>query len=262
MIRDLPNMIVPTAAESRSCESTAAISRSRRTGYRGSALRLARRYLVSISLVVVVFSSIAFRAGDATASIGESTFERAAYGVGVLPMATHHLAPVSGFQVGTPITSWSTIPSVPLNAIDSETLWLARCIFSETKDPQEMELVAWVVRNRVETAYRGQTTYVGAILDPFQFSAFNPSTTTRFFYTSLPVTAGLNGWQDAVRIAYLVRTDDGRRRPFSSLTRHFYSELSMVGRRYPIWSVGLQPVDPGQGFSIDEKRFRFYEGIS
>ena len=50
--------------------------------------------------------------------------------------------------------------------IDTETLWLARCIYSETKRPAEQELVAWVLRNRVETGYRGQTTYESTVLDP------------------------------------------------------------------------------------------------
>ncbi|WP_240332831.1 hypothetical protein [Salinibacter ruber] len=46
----------------------------------------------------------------------------------------------------------------PLN-LEGPTLWLARAIYSETKLPHEQELVAWVVRNRVETAYRGRRTY-------------------------------------------------------------------------------------------------------
>lgn len=232
------------------------------TSVRGSVLRRTRRYLTTASLVVVVSSSVAFRAGDATASLGTMSFERPTYGVGVLPMATHQLSPIATYSVDTAIVEWTNIPSVPAKDIDSETLWLARCIFSETKDAEEMELVAWVVRNRVETRYRGQSTYQGVILDPFQFSAFNPTTTTRFFYSSLPIDAQLVAWQDALRIAYLVRTDDGRRRPFSVNTRHFYSELSMIGRSHPEWAEGLQPTTPRDVFTIDEKRFRFYEGIT
>lgn len=48
---------------------------------------------------------------------------------------------------------------------EDEILWLARTIFSETKRPHEQELVAWVVRNRVETGYRGNATYEAAVLD-------------------------------------------------------------------------------------------------
>ncbi|MEZ4696194.1 MAG: cell wall hydrolase [Rhodothermales bacterium] len=227
-----------------------------------SSLRVVRRYLVSISLVIVVSSSLAFRAGTASAAFTPMPFDRESLAVGVLPMATHQTEPIAGFATGTAIVEWSNIPDVPLSEIDDETLWLARCIFSETKDPEEMELVGWVVRNRVETRYRGQSTYKGVILDPFQFSAFNPTTPTLFFYSALPAGADLPGWRDALRIAYIVKTDDGRRRPFSIQTRHFYSELSMVGRRHPVWASGLQPVSPHKGFSIDDRRFRFYEGIS
>ncbi len=58
--------------------------------------------------------------------------------------------------------------------LEEPTLWLARAIYSETKLPHEQELVAWVVRNRVETAYRGRRTYRAVVLDPYQFSAFQP----------------------------------------------------------------------------------------
>ena len=35
--------------------------------------------------------------------------------------------------------------------ITPEILWLARAMYSETKRPHEQELVAWVVRNRLES---------------------------------------------------------------------------------------------------------------
>ena len=47
-------------------------------------------------------------------------------------------------------------PRLPLEKIDSETLWLARAIFSETKRVDEQILVAWVIRNRVDTGFRGK----------------------------------------------------------------------------------------------------------
>ncbi|WP_243663594.1 cell wall hydrolase [Rhodothermus marinus] len=74
---------------------------------------------------------------------------------------------------------------MPPEAIDSETLWLARVIYSETKRPEEMELVAWVVRNRVETRFRGKATYRDVVLDPFQFSAFIPYNPRRQYYMRL-----------------------------------------------------------------------------
>ncbi len=156
---------------------------------------------------------------------------------------------------------WQGLPGVMPTSIDEETLWLARCIFSETKDPTEMELVAWVVRNRVETGYRGRTTYRSVVLDPLQFSAFNPSSSARYFYSNLKPSSPVAGWKTALRIAYSVRTAKHTMRPFSVETRHFFSRRSMVGYRFPTWAGGQTPVVLNE-FEIDADRFRFYEGVS
>jgi hypothetical protein len=84
--------------------------------------------------------------------------------------------------------------------IDTETLWLARVIFSETKRPDEQVLVAWVVRNRVDTRYRGRSSYQGVVLDPWQFSAFLPGSEKAAHYTSLTAYSRVPGWQLALRI--------------------------------------------------------------
>jgi hypothetical protein len=80
------------------------------------------------------------------------------------------------------------------SAVSEDVLWLARVIYSETKRPHEQELVAWVVRNRVETAYRGKDTYRSTVLDPWQFSAFNANapkrTTTQPRHESSPRRRG------------------------------------------------------------------------
>ena len=147
--------------------------------------------------------------------------------------------------------------------IDSETLWLARVIFSETKRPEEQVLVAWVVRNRVDTRYRGKRTYEGVVLDPFQFSAFRPGSEKFLFYSGLNAYSQVPGWQTALRIAHSVRHDDAKHRPFSSRTRHFYSQRSMTETTAPSWAHGMSPVDIGyQTIDVDEYRFRFYEDIS
>ena len=154
------------------------------------------------------------------------------------------------------------LPPEELKTLDHETLWLARCIFSETKQPREQELVAWVVRNRVETAYRGKRTYRDVILDPYQFSAFNPGNRMRTFYASLGPDSKVPGWRTAMTIAYGVRSADPvRHRPFPVKTRHFYSELSMVGQAHPEWAAGLNPVLPQRDYPIDARRFRFYADI-
>lgn len=146
--------------------------------------------------------------------------------------------------------------------VDESTLWLARVIYSETKLPHEQELVAWVVRNRVETAYRGQTSYEDVVLDPYQFSAFNPGSSKRRFYTQLKPETNLPTWQHALWIAYYVRHADPAYRPFSVKTRHFFSEQSMTGRRQPVWANQRQFVPLGWNYYVDDRRFRFYEEIS
>lgn len=153
------------------------------------------------------------------------------------------------------------LPLVDASEIDSETLWLARCIYSETKQPVEQELVAWVLRNRVETGYRGERTYKDVVLDPYQFSAFIPGSRTARFYSGLTATSTRPGWQRALAIAHHVRHADESRRPFSTETRHFYSERSMVGVKHPAWSKGKQPVAVNRRDEIDPLRFRFFERV-
>jgi hypothetical protein len=153
-------------------------------------------------------------------------------------------------------------PFDPAN-VDEDVLWLARCIYSETKRADEQELVAWVVRNRVETGYRGQRTYRGTVLDPFQFSAFNPGSSKRRLYTSLRPTSSSRGWQTALEIAHEVYHAPGYERPFPKQTRHFYSERSMPGGSTPDWARGKTPVRvTGTGVRIDPRRFRFYASIA
>lgn len=151
---------------------------------------------------------------------------------------------------------------LPSSRIDSETLWLARAVYSETKRAAEMELVAWVIRNRVETSYRGRKSYRDVVLDPFQFSAFNPGNGNRWYYANLDPQTDIQSWQRALTIAYRVRLAEPEYRPFSIKTRHFYSERSMLGSSYPNWAAGKRPVIPQRRFTIDERRFRFYEGVS
>jgi hypothetical protein len=147
-------------------------------------------------------------------------------------------------------------------ALNESTLWLARAIYSETKLPHEQELVAWVVRNRVETQFRGRGSYKDVVLDPYQFSAFNPGASKRQFLLSLTPDVQLPAWQQALWIAHYVRHADPIFRPFSIETRHFYSERSMDGQRHPYWVNRQHFVSPGWNYSVNERRFRFYKEIS
>lgn len=189
-------------------------------------------------------------------------FEQAAYASGLYPVTAHDVPTPTRYNSERPIASWGYYPQFSMSQLDGETLWLARCIYSETTEPAEMELVAWVVRNRVETRYRGKATYRDVILDPYQFSAFNPELVSRQFYLTLGPESEIPGWEEAMRIAYMVKTDDGRRRPFTVTTRHFYSEMSMVGRRRPYWAKGTTPIKTESSFEVNERRFRFFDGVS
>ena len=145
--------------------------------------------------------------------------------------------------------------------VSEDVLWLARVIYSETKRPHEQELVAWTVRNRVETGYRGKTTYRSTVLDPWQYSAFNANSPKRHHYTTLSATATAKGFQTALQIAHRVYHAPAYERPFERTTRHFYSERSMVGGQAPNWAVGKKPVELA-GHDIDPRRFRFYAAIA
>lgn len=147
--------------------------------------------------------------------------------------------------------------------IDPETLWLARCMYSESDLPHEQELVAWVVRNRVATGYRGRRTYRDVVLDPAQFSAFNWDSGRRTYYASLMPWSAAPGWRRTLAIAAFVRLAPWSRRPFPVGVRHFYSPVSMVGRSMPAWAIGRRAVQPDRLYPVDPYRFRFlalYEG--
>ena len=156
-----------------------------------------------------------------------------------------------------------TLPIIDFSeVVDSETLWLARTIYSETKMEHEQELVAWVIRNRVEQEYRGKSTYEDVVLDPYQFSAFNPGRHTRVYYKNLTPDDSVAGWQTALRIAHYVRHADGIQRPLPKETLYFFSERSMPGHQPPHWANYHQPVAPNWSYQVDQNRFRFYKGTS
>ena len=154
------------------------------------------------------------------------------------------------------------MPVLPPKAIDTETLWLARCIYSETKRPEEQELVAWAVRNRVETGYRGNHSYRETVLDPYQFSAFNPGSADRRYLLNLAPHSQNMGWQRTLKIAYHVLRAEASERPFSVKTRHFFSERSMLGGMHPNWAETHKLVSVAEKYDLDLRRFRFYKDIS
>ena len=142
--------------------------------------------------------------------------------------------------------------------VRDEVVWLARCIYSESDRTDEQRLVAWVVRNRVETQYRGST-YREVVLSSFQFSAFNAPTTRRAFLLGLDVGAEAPGWAEALAIALDVHQAPPEARPFPITTRHFYSPVSMQpAGRTPDWALGAEPLALA---GVDPWRFRFYAEV-
>lgn len=177
-------------------------------------------------------------------------------------IALQRSATTDSQMVGTPVSLGEIVVTgdrAPALTKD-DILWLARVIYSETKRPHEQELVAWVVRNRVETGYRGNDSYRDAALDPYQFSAFNPGTRSRSFHTSLQWDSGEKGFATAVAIAAKVAASDPGERPFAETTRHFYSRQSMVGGATPNWARNVRPVKLDR--HVEPDRFRFFANVS
>lgn len=171
--------------------------------------------------------------------------------------SSDELAPV---PLPTALVS-DAVPAFDPAYVSDDVLWLARCIYSETKRADEQELVAWVVRNRVETRYRGQSAYESVVLDPYQFSAFNPGSSKRRLFTTLTPQSNSASFQQALEVAHKVYYAPPTQRPFPRTTRHFYSERSMKGGRTPTWAEGESPVKPVK-HRVDPKRFRFYSGLA
>lgn len=140
-----------------------------------------------------------------------------------------------------------------------EVVWLARCIYSESDRPDEQELVAWVVRNRVETQYRGRT-YREVVLEAKQFSAFNEPSKRREHILSLDEKSSLRPWRQALGIALNVYQASDVERPFSQTVRHFYSPVSMVGGRTPHWSDSGRPLSSSR-LGVDRRRFIFFDEV-
>ena len=140
-----------------------------------------------------------------------------------------------------------------------EVLWLTRGIYSESNRAHEQRLVAWVIRNRVETGFRGAS-YRDVVLAPRQFSAFNDPTPRRAYLLSLDQNTTMESWRTAVAIALDVYQAPLTERPFARSTRHFYSPISMQGRPAPRWAEQATPL-AATDLNIDPQRFRFYDTI-
>ncbi|RME29036.1 MAG: hypothetical protein D6800_03215 [Candidatus Zixiibacteriota bacterium] len=131
---------------------------------------------------------------------------------------------------------------------DREILWLARCIYSETKQAQTQLYVGWTIRHRVETGYRGKTSYKDVVLDPYQFFAFNQNNPRRNFYLTLDPEDGQPGFDQAYSIAVNVYLASSSEDPFIGYAtdplavRHFFAPASMTGTPVMPWNGNVYPV--------------------
>jgi hypothetical protein len=150
-------------------------------------------------------------------------------------------------------------PAAKLSSIEkSEILWLSRVIFSETKDEDEMNLVGWVVRNRVEAEYRGNT-YEEVALSAKQFSGLNPKDEQYDININIGYDSENEKWMKALAVAEKVYFAGGDERPFSSDVKHFYSPMSISGT--PEWAEDGELDYEVLGDDGMAPRFAFYSGV-
>jgi len=131
------------------------------------------------------------------------------------------------------------------NAEKREILWATRTIISETKNVSEMLLIANVIRNRVDLGYRGKETAKQVVLDPYQFSAFNPGRSRRWRYINMTdqhVDDEL--WQNAWDAARFAMTAPREVLPFANpCINHFVHPGGLVST--PNWMYNMEQVDLG-----------------
>jgi len=146
------------------------------------------------------------------------------------------------------VSAYTDLSSQPAQDI----LWLARILYSETKVREEQIVIAWVVRNRVESEYRGADSYHEVATDPKQFSGIKPASDLDYSDTKY------KSWQDSIAIARAVYFADETLRPISASVRHFYSPEAVM--KNPKWAIGKKPTltlrDPDGSV-----RFAFYDSV-
>lgn len=141
-----------------------------------------------------------------------------------------------------------------------EILLLARAIYSETKNEKngEMVKVGCVIRNRVETGYRG-VTYEEVVFAEAQFSGLNPRDRQYLINTTIDYENANPAWRNALQVAGLVYNYGELICQFPLTVRHFYSPVAV--KKTPEWALGKKPVDIIYNETGTGIRFAFYEGV-
>lgn len=162
-----------------------------------------------------------------------------------------------------PIRAATLKANAPLKGLvlskdEQEILWLARLVYSETKRPEEQVLVAWVVRNRVESNYKGQS-YKDVALHDSQFSGLNSF--DRQYQRNITMGYDDKGeaWTSALSVAKAVYSADEVLNPFPKTVRHFYSPVSVSKK--PTWARNEEPITVIKDSKNDSVRFAFYDSV-
>lgn len=144
-------------------------------------------------------------------------------------------------------------------ATSKDILWLSRVLYSETDKPLEMYYIAHVVKNRVETCYRGECIYKEVVLDPYEFSAFNKNRESRDYLMRLNDSnvRDPGRWAAAKQIALNTYLDNHD--PTNGGT-HFFAEVSMPNHNFPDWSYHGERVRIAN--NIQENRLRIYKNVN
>jgi hypothetical protein len=137
---------------------------------------------------------------------------------------------------------------------DDEILWLARALYSETKDEYEMRLVGWVIRNRVEGQFLGDTTYKDVVTHKNQFSGLNNYDKQFAHNISRTYEHTHAAWQKALDIAEEVYNASNKKRPIAKNVIYFYSPNVV---RKPAWALDKNLALTTHG-SNGLARFAFY----
>lgn len=141
----------------------------------------------------------------------------------------------------------------------TEVLWLARILYSESKVREEQIVVAWVVRNRVESSYKGADSFKDVALSPAQFSGLWPSDKQyKLNITRSYDTKGDKAWDQALAVAQAVYFADEALSPISDTVRHFYSPAAVL--RDPHWAEGQKPALVMRN-NDGAVRFAFYDSV-
>lgn len=143
-------------------------------------------------------------------------------------------------------------------ATSEDVLWLSRVLYSETDKPVEMYYIAHIVKNRVETCYHGECSYKNVVLDPYEFSGFNPNRSGRelLMKVNRHRTNDPGRWAAAKQIALNTYLDNHD--PTNGST-HFFAQVSMKNYGFPNWAYHGDQVKLAS--NVKEERLRVYKNV-